>query len=330
MEPIVSVIIPVFNVERYLRRCLESVIAQTYSNLQIICIDDGSSDRSGEICNEFARLDGRVQVFHQKNCGVSEARNKGLDLAKGEYISFVDSDDYIEKNMLELMVQVLEKGGADICVAQWQYEFVDGRRVIDNRKINPHIYGKKSSFEFERFLYKGSYENSTVVVVWNKLYRRSIIGDIRFEGRIQEDEIFNDKINAKDCKMEIIEDQLYIYSQNKKSLTNQPFSASAISFLDVLVTRRKLFQNDSYIREKTERLYCNMLLEYCVKAYTEKVRLPQIDRYYDELRKMYKSLCCEGKTDMKFRARIRLFLMFPELYCRIMSRRQAYPINDLY
>ena len=97
--PLISVIIPVYNVEKYLRRCLDSVIAQTYQNLEIICVDDGSIDDSGKICDQYAVRDARIKVIHQENQGLSAARNRGLDAAEGEYIAFVDSDDYILEDM---------------------------------------------------------------------------------------------------------------------------------------------------------------------------------------------------------------------------------------
>ena len=143
--PLISVIIPVYNVEKYLHRCLDSVIAQTYQNIEIICVDDGSIDESGRICNQYAVRDARIKVIHQENQGLSAARNRGLDAAEGEYIAFVDSDDYILEDMYKKMLDKLLNYNVDLCVCQWQYEFSDGRQVVKRKNIDPTIYGRKTS-----------------------------------------------------------------------------------------------------------------------------------------------------------------------------------------
>ena len=114
--PCITIIVPVYNVEKYLRRCLDSIIGQTYQNLEILCIDDGSTDSSGEICKQYAAQDERIKVLRQENHGVSAARNKGLDAATGEYIAFVDSDDYIEADMIGRLYQALASAGAECAI----------------------------------------------------------------------------------------------------------------------------------------------------------------------------------------------------------------------
>lgn len=117
-SPLISVIIPVYNVEKYLRQCLESVIGQTYINLEIILVDDGSTDGSSKICDDFAAIDDRIVVIHQYNAGLSSARNAGLDIMKGDYVSFVDSDDWIEKDMFAILLSSLEDEKADIAISR--------------------------------------------------------------------------------------------------------------------------------------------------------------------------------------------------------------------
>ena len=116
MEDLISVIVPIYNVEKYINRCIDSIIEQTYTNLEIILVDDGSTDNSGSICDEYAKKDNRIKVIHKENGGVSSARNVGLDTAIGQYITFVDSDDYIEKKYCEILLKTLKKQKAD-CVA---------------------------------------------------------------------------------------------------------------------------------------------------------------------------------------------------------------------
>ncbi len=312
--PLISVIIPVYNVEKYLRRCLDSVIAQTYQNFEIICVDDGSIDDSGKICDQYAVRDARIKVIHQENQGPSAARNRGLDAAEGEYIAFVDSDDYILEDMYKKMLDKLLNYNVDLCVCQWQYEFSDGRQVVKKKNIDPTIYGCKTSLEFARFLYRGNYENSVVVAVWNKLYRRALLDKIRFEGRIHEDEAFSGRIMAKNISVYVMEDQFYVYAQNGDSLTNKSFSANKFFFLDALAERRELFKSDAFIRQETELLYCNMYIEYCLRARKDGVAVSHPERYRQIFRKMFSSLRREGKVNIKFRLRMMLFSFSPSLY----------------
>ena len=312
--PLISVIIPVYNVEKYLRRCLDSVIAQTYQNIEIICVDDGSIDESGRICDQYAVRDAHIKVIHQENQGLSAARNRGLDAAEGEYIAFVDSDDYILEDMYKKMLDMLLNYNVDLCVCQWQYEFSDGRQVVKKKNIDPTIYGRKTSLEFARFLYRGNYENGVVVAAWNKLYRRALLDTIHFEGRIHEDDAFNGRIMAKNISVYVMEEQFYVYAQNGDSLTNKPFSANKFFFLDVLAERRELFKSDAFIRQETELLYCNMYIEYCLRARKDGVAVSHPERYRQIFRKMFSSLRREGKANIKFRLRMMLFSFSPSLY----------------
>ena len=312
--PLISVIIPVYNVEKYLRRCLDSVIAQTYQKLEIICVDDGSIDDSGKICDQYAVRDARIKVIHQENQGLSAARNRGLDAAEGEYIAFVDSDDYILEDMYKKMLDKLLNYNVDLCVCQWQYEFSDGRQVVKRKNIDPTIYGRKASLEFARFLYMGNYENGVVVAAWNKLYRRVLLDKIRFEGRIHEDEAFCGRIMAKNISVYVMEEQFYVYAQNGDSLTNKPFSANKFFFLDTLAERRELFKSDAFIRQETEQLYCNMYIEYCLRARKDGVAVSHPERYRQIFQKMFSSLRREGKAGIKFRLRMMLFSFSPSLY----------------
>ena len=135
MKDLISVIIPVYNVEKYLKKCLDSVINQTYKNLEIILVDDGSSDKSGLICDEYTKLDKRIKVVHKKNEGLSSARNTGLDIAKGKYISFIDSDDFVSIYMYEIMYKEIIKNNRDIVIARHIY-FKNKEPIFkDNRNI---------------------------------------------------------------------------------------------------------------------------------------------------------------------------------------------------
>ena len=136
MEKKVSVIIPVYNVEKYLKECIQSVLRQTYKNLEIILVDDGSKDNSGNICDEYAKRDERIKVIHKKNGGLSDARNAGIDICTGEYIAFLDSDDFIEEDMYEFLVKNLEKAKADISICQVYYVYKNAKQTTHT----PNVY----------------------------------------------------------------------------------------------------------------------------------------------------------------------------------------------
>ena len=212
------------------------------------------------------------------------------------------------------MLDKLLNYNVDLCVCQWQYEFSDGRQVVKKKNIDPTIYGRKTSLEFARFLYRGNYENGVVVAAWNKLYRRALLDTIHFEGRIHEDDAFNGRIMAKNISVYVMEEQFYVYAQNGDSLTNKPFSANKFFFLDVLAERRELFKSDAFIRQETELLYCNMYIEYCLRARKDGVAVSHPERYRQIFRKMFSSLRREGKANIKFRLRMMLFSFSPSLY----------------
>lgn len=173
----VSLIIPVYNTVKYLRRCLESAVSQTYENMEIICVDDGSTDGSEKIVDEFAARDRRVIVVHQENRGESNARNTGLRIAGGDYIGFMDCDDWIEPDMYECLVQALEEAEADMAIAGFYQEFANDDQTnqsiaVQNEKaVDSKIFDGR---QLLRYLYeRNSYR--AFAYMWNKLYKREIV-----------------------------------------------------------------------------------------------------------------------------------------------------------
>ena len=138
---LISIIVPVYNVEKYIDKCIKSILEQTYKNLQIILIDDGSQDKSGQICDEYELQDNRIEVIHKKNGGLSDARNLGIKKARGEYIGFVDSDDYISKNMYEDMYKIIQEKDSDVCICN-VYNVIDGKEILKNEDNGLKEYNK--------------------------------------------------------------------------------------------------------------------------------------------------------------------------------------------
>ena len=182
---LVSVIIPVYQVEKYLDKCIASVVGQTYQNLQIILIDDGSTDRSPAICDDWKERDPRITVIHQPNGGLSRTRNAGLKLATGEFIGFVDSDDWIESNMVECLLSALQETDADIAIGGYDSFTEKSENVIHAQSESSERKLLSSEEALKKLLLVKGYLHN---YVWNKLYRRSILADIAFpEGKLYED-----------------------------------------------------------------------------------------------------------------------------------------------
>lgn len=200
MGKLISVIVPVYNVEKYIDRCIESIVNQTYRDIELILVDDGSTDSSQELCKKWEKKDSRIKVLHKENGGVETARNYGLDNANGEYIGFIDSDDYINEKMFEVLVNNIENNDIIVC----EYYTVDS----SNKQ-------HRNNFEIEK-----------MEVVWNALYRKSIIGETRFRDLLAgEDRLFNCMIRKKTDKIKFIDKQLYYYFLSENSLVrNTKFS----------------------------------------------------------------------------------------------------------
>lgn len=228
MGELVSVIVPVYNVEKYIRKCIESIITQTYTNLDIILIDDGSTDKSGKICDEYEKLDTRITVIHKKNGGLSSARNSGLDIAKGKYIGFVDSDDYISIDMYEVLLRYMEDE-VDIVAC--------GRYIVYPRidkKVNKRIYcsdkiKKYNNIQAIEELLKPQIFPFGVV---DKIYRKELFSNIRFPiGRISEDIPVTYALFKKSRNIVHIGDCKYYNFQSHNSITRTEFYYRRIDYV---------------------------------------------------------------------------------------------------
>lgn len=212
----ISVIVPVYHVEKYLDTCVRSILAQTYKDLEIILVDDGSADQCSAMCDSYGAEDPRVKVIHQENGGLSAARNAGLDVATGEYIAFVDSDDFIQREMYEVMVAFLERN-PDIDIAMCRY------RKVEENACKPDLEHAAKDFymldheNLIKDMFSEQYEN--FVVVWNKLYRRKVWDELRFPvGKLREDEFVSYKFLYEQKRIGIFYDHFYNYRQRSGSI----------------------------------------------------------------------------------------------------------------
>ena len=249
MEKLVSIIVPVYNVDKYLERCVNSIIQQSYRNLEIILVDDGSTDNSGTICDTYKEKDDRIIVIHKENGGLSDARNAGIKIFTGEYVTFIDSDDYVSLDMISYMMLVLEKTACKVV----QCEYAKG--YDENYKF--HYSGKYIVYDNSVVC-----ENRDVhVCVWGKLYEKSLIKGRYFPiGKINEDEYYTYKCVYESNRTAIMPDALYYYFQRSNSIMHKKKTYLNMDILDAFDERIKYFQD-----RKEERLVIISRKEKCIR-----------------------------------------------------------------
>ena len=311
-EPLVSVIIPVYNVKEYLQRCVESVITQTYSSLEIWLVDDGSTDGSGEICDGYAAKDPRIKVIHKSNGGVSEARNQALDRISGSFVTFVDSDDYVRDDMAASLYSLIESSRADMAVSRIAggtgSTFDDALTGPDDA---PVIFEKDNVYES---LFDESFRE-LMCAACGKLYRAELFRELRFPvGKGFEDEFTIHHILGQ-CRRIIISDKsLYYHYKRAGSATGGAYSLKSLEAVEALEDRYRFF----------EKKGDNRFIFLCCRDYLRRVQFHyySLKKYYPEeterissiksdYRKRYNAI----KKELKITERIRygLFIWMPGL-----------------
>ena len=257
----VSIIVPVYQVENYLRQCVDSILAQTLTDFELILVDDGSTDRSGQICDEYAEMDERVKVIHKENSGPSDTRNRGIEQAAGNYFMFVDSDDYIAPTMVECLYQSILKENADIAACNFLYSFEDDRNQDFSTNIQWEVVSGAEIF-YNR---KNDRSCGYWTVVWNKLYKSKVFGKLRFRaGKYYEDEFWANDIYQMDIKMVTIPECLYYYRQHGNNSMKTTNSKKNLDILEALQDRI-----DIYLMDETHAAQAYRVLIYSLE-YLEK------------------------------------------------------------
>lgn len=316
----ISIIVPVYNVEKYLDRCIESIINQTYKNIEIILVDDGSTDKSGEICDNYANLDTRIEVIHKVNGGVSSARNKGLDIANGEYIGFVDSDDYIHPKMYETLLSNLIDYDADISMCNYIKGIEDNynfKKIKNNLEI-------LNTLEQMNCLYNDKV--GQILGCYLKLYKRELFNSLRFkENKIFEDWLIVHQIHFKSNKMVYTSDALYYYRKREGSIIHSEFNIKKLDALYVFKERILFFNNYNLnLRNKSISQYINAIFKYYYKA---KKELGLSDKNLKHLRKDFKKVyfICMKSNQFYLKEKMTwiMFIFNPKLYELYLEKRHG-------
>ena len=241
-KALISLIIPVYKVEKYLEKCIQSVINQTYENLQIILVDDGSPDNCGKICDEYAKKDHRIEVIHKSNGGLSDARNKGLEIAKGEYIGFVDSDDYIEADMYEVLYNLLKQYNADVSICNF-YTVSQGKISIKNADNGINEYNRI------KILKEILLDKNIQSYAWNKLYKKELFDEIKYPvGKKYEDIGTTFYLLEKCNKVVVIGKPEYYYINRQDSIVNNVTETTITDYIELIMQRY------DYIEENIKEL----------------------------------------------------------------------------
>ncbi len=250
---LISVIIPVYNVVKYIDKCMESVLNQSYSNLEIILVDDGSTDGSGELCDKYQRNDERVKVIHKSNGGVSSTRNMALDIIKGDYICFADSDDHMAPDMIEKLVNAVTTYDCDITICGFYIER-DGELSMEDPDEREVLF-----FTRDEALDELIDDRRVFNYLWDKIYVKSLFDDIRFPiGRNYEDEAIMYKVFSKATRICKIPDRLYYYNKRTGSISdhrsdNKKWYSNCIDMLTAKLERHQFSQNGNnrYLEQKS-------------------------------------------------------------------------------
>lgn len=247
----VSIVIPMYNVEKYLEKCIKSILNQTYSNLEIIFVDDGSPDRCGQICDEYAKKDKRIKVIHKENGGLSDARNIGIENSTGKYITFIDSDDYIDNCYIELLYNTLINNNADISIAS--------HRVLYEKKCIDKSTNKEFCGSSKEILEKILYDDGVDLSAWGKLYKIELFNQVKFpKGRVFEDSATTYKLVDLSNNIAVCSKPVYNYVIRNNSISNNEFSEKK---LDLIISTKEM---TDFIRNKYPDLEagCNRRLMY--------------------------------------------------------------------
>ena len=313
MTPTISVIVPVYNVERYLARCIDSILAQTFMDFELILIDDGSPDNSGRICDEYAAKDARIRVFHQENGGVSSARNHGIDAALGEYVCFVDSDDLILPTYLETLFETITENDADIATCGYITSYYKNGQVIKQETREPAITGTYSNFGKPLIELQSPAMYSTP---FNHLFRKEIIkaSNITFPPiRRGEDDYFVHCFLRAAQSIAICAENLYIYIiylSDRTSATSN-FTANYYNCYSLTYNNKKLLCEqlreydpksaktlDFMFRKQFWSLLCgDFVIQMCRGPLTYKGRLNYIKTCLSASNPPHEDIAFSGKVD---------------------------------
>ena len=319
MNPLITIIVPIYKVENYLERCIKSILAQTYNNIEIILVDDGSPDRCPQICDQFQKVDSRIRVIHKKNGGLSDARNAGFEVSSGDLICFVDSDDYISVAYIENLYKIITLGNCDIAVCDFE--------SVDTFKME---HGKNEDFltkvtyctgiEMMSHMYDDMFLQT--VVAWNKMYKREILeGTCYPVGLIHEDEATTCKYLYKAKRVGYTPEKLYYYYVRPNSIMTSEVSAKKLDAKIMALQNRICFLTEKNLVKYQSLDTLRLLKQISKSGYL----MHEVDSDFEEkMHKAYKDIykhADKSAWDTKNRLVMFLTFYFPNFYGMFKTKR---------
>ncbi|MDF2884761.1 MAG: glycosyl transferase [Clostridiaceae bacterium] len=320
----ISIVVPVYNVEKYLDKCISSILQQSFTDFELILVNDGSNDNSGSKCDEYKHIDSRIKVIHQENQGLSSARNIGIEASQGNYITFIDSDDFIHPKMLEILYNNILEDKADISTCGYEL-FYEGKEVLE-KSIDNNITLYTNIQAVKKIVEKSE---SIMIIACCKLYRRSLFHDIYYPvGKYHEDEFVTYKLLYKSIKIVVTDAKLYYYLQRSNSITGSNYSIKRLEKLEALEQAIIFFKNENnkelaYLAEF--RYLFNIQIAYYRIKYEMKYNksiMDKLKKQYDEKFNEFEENNIKSISIIRWMI-LRIFYIFPNLYCvliRILSK----------
>lgn len=283
--PIISIIVPVYKVEKYLDRCVESLVRQTFNDIEIILVDDGSPDNSGKMCDEWAKRDERIRVIHKKNGGLSEARNYGIEAARGDYVAFIDSDDWIDDDMMEILYHALMENHADIAECSWRCIYSDRiEEETENTGIvitGDNVFALHGEMQWKYFK----------PIACNKLYdRRKIFHDVRYPvGKLHEDEYTTHRAFYNADKLVYVDVSKYNYDRTREESITASFKEKNLDVIDALQDRLDFFYEKGLVelQLEMENMYFWILLDRLYKCYEAGIYTDRVKKLINDTNEKY-------------------------------------------
>ena len=326
-DKLISIIVPVYNVEKYLKKCVYSILNQSYKNLEVILVNDGSTDNSGKICDELSREDSRINVYHKDNGGLSDARNYGVAKANGEYVGFVDSDDYIDQYMYENLYKAIRKYNTQIAECGIT-------RVYKNNKLRPHYDGEEYSLVVDREGYLKEYlENRKVYgAAVCKLLSIDLAKVLKFpDGKVYEDVFYTLELLKKVDKYTLISGNYYYYYIRGNSITTKTFSSRDMDYIEI-IDKIGEYTLNKYTKLK-EKLFIRQGFAY-LSIFNQIIQLndyrqiPEYSILIGKLKNIRSNIIFNKLAPKSLKIAIILLNINEGLYKKVLKKYKKYEVND--
>lgn len=326
-DKLISIIVPVYNVEKYLKKCVYSILNQSYKNLEVILVNDGSTDNSGKICDELSREDSRINAYHKDNGGLSDARNYGVAKANGEYVGFVDSDDYIDQYMYENLYKAIRKYNTQIAECGIT-------RVYKNNKLRPHYDGEEYSLVVDREGYLKEYlENRKVYgAAVCKLLSIDLAKVLKFpDGKVYEDVFYTLELLKKVDKYTLISGNYYYYYIRGNSITTKTFSSRDMDYIEI-IDKIGEYTLNNYTKLK-EKLFIRQGFAY-LSIFNQIIQLndyrqiPEYSILIGKLKNIRSNIIFNKLAPKSLKIAIILLNINEGLYKKVLKKYKKYEVND--